>query len=65
MEYYLYAKVIYSRKFRFIEVPITMLYPPKGKQYSKISETKDWWVMVKPWIIAKFDGKNFNQTYEL
>ena len=60
MEYYLYAKVIYSRRFHFTEVPITMRYPPKGKPYSKISGVKDWWAMLKPWLIARFDGKNFN-----
>jgi len=60
MEYYLYAKVIYSKEFRCIEVPVTMRYPLKGMQYSKISGVKDWWAMLKPWIIARFDGKNFN-----
>ncbi|MBI5742113.1 MAG: glycosyltransferase family 2 protein [Nitrospirae bacterium] len=58
-EYYLYAKVLLSTDIRWKEVPITMQYPPKGKRYSKISPFKDWYAMLKPWVIARIDGKGF------
>ncbi len=58
-EYYLYAKVILSRQWRWKEVPITMRYPEKGRRYSKIRPFKGWYEMLKPWIVAKVDGKGF------
>ncbi|MDA2923804.1 glycosyltransferase family 2 protein [Acidobacteria bacterium AH-259-L09] len=61
LEYYLYAKVILDGEIRWKEVPVTMRYPPKGQRYSKIRPFVDWWAMVKPWIIARFDGKGFAQ----
>lgn len=57
-EYYLYAKVILSNKWRWKEVPITMSYPKSGS-YSKIKPLIGWWAMLKPWIIARYDGKFF------
>ncbi|MBI3308850.1 MAG: glycosyltransferase family 2 protein [Candidatus Melainabacteria bacterium] len=57
-EYYLYAKVLLNSKIRWKEVPITMNYPSLGKNYSKIRPIIDWWPMLKPWLIAKIDGKN-------
>jgi glycosyltransferase involved in cell wall biosynthesis len=59
-EYYLYAKVILDGQLRWREVPITMHYPPKGRRYSKIRPFFDWWAMLKPWVVARFDGKGFN-----
>lgn len=56
-EYYLYAKVLLNKKIRWKEVPITMRYPVSQKNYSKIRPITDWWLMIKPWIIAKADGK--------
>ena len=58
-EYYLYAKVILSGRFRWMEVPITMRYPGRGKPYSKMTPFKSWYEMLKPWVIARFDGKGF------
>lgn len=58
-EYYLYAKVLLSKRIHWREVPITMRYPPKGKRYSKIAPLKGWYDMLKPWVIARFDGKGF------
>jgi glycosyltransferase involved in cell wall biosynthesis len=59
MEYYLYAKVLFSGKYRCREVPITMRYPEKGKRYSKIRGIVDWYAMLKPWVWARIDGKWF------
>lgn len=58
-EYFLYAKVLQSRKFVAMEVPITMRYPPSGKRYTKIRAFTDWWDMLKPWIVARFDTNGF------
>ncbi len=58
-EYYFYAKVLMSRQWRWCEAPITMRYPQKGKRYSKILPFKGWYDMLKPWAIARFDGKGF------
>jgi dolichol-phosphate mannosyltransferase len=59
-EYYIYAKVILSREFRWKEVPITMRYPTRGNRYSKIKPFSGWYAMLKPWVIAKVDGKLFD-----
>ena len=61
LEYYLYAKAVLDGGIRCMEVPVTMRYPPRGKRYSKISPFVDWWAMLKPWIVARFDGKGFRQ----
>lgn len=58
-EYYIYAKVVLDRGIRWTEVPITMRYPEKGKRYSKIKPFKGWYEMLKPWVIARLDGKGF------
>lgn len=58
-EYYLYAKVLLDRTIRWKEVPVTMRYPVKGHPYSKIRPGLDWWAMLRPWIVARFDGKGF------
>lgn len=61
-EYYLYAKVLLDGSIRWIEVPVTMRYPGKGKRYSKIKPFKGWWEMIKPWLIARIDGKGFSSA---
>jgi len=58
-EYYLYAKVLQSRDVRWREVPITMRYPPAGQRYSKIRPVTGWYDMLKPWVVARLDGKGF------
>ena len=63
-EYYLYSKVILSRKLKWTEVPITMRYPKKGESYSKIKPLIGWWQMLKPWIISRIDGKGFENNID-
>lgn len=58
-EYYLYAKVLLDKKIRWKEVPITMRYPGQGKRFTKIRPFVGWWAMIKPWLIARFDGASF------
>ncbi len=61
-EYYLYAKVLNAKRFRCCEVPVTMRYPKTGP-YSKIPPFKGWYAMLKPWVVACFDGKGFHRKY--
>lgn len=56
LEYYLYAKVLLDRRVRWLEVPVTMRYPTAGP-YSKIRAGRDWIAMLKPWAVARLDGK--------
>jgi glycosyltransferase involved in cell wall biosynthesis len=58
LEYYLYAKFLLDRRLRCREVPITMRYPVAGP-YSKIRAGRDWYQMLKPWLVARFDGRGF------
>lgn len=60
LEYYLYAKIILNKKIRWTEVPITMRYPKRKNNYSKIRPVIGWWEMLRPWIIAKTDGKKID-----
>lgn len=58
-ESYIYAKVLLDGGIRWREVPITMRYPPKGQRYSKIPPLVGWYDMLKPWVIARVDGRGF------
>lgn len=58
-EYYLYAQVVLSPGVRYLEVPVTMRYPPAGRPYSKIRPGRDWWAMLQPWMRARLDRKGF------
>ena len=49
MEYYIHYKVIKS-KLRVVEVPVSMIYPQEGKNYSKIKPFIGWWSMIRPWV---------------
>lgn len=49
-EYYVLGKVLKSR-YRWKEVPISMVYPKSGKNYSKITPVISWWSMLKPWLV--------------
>ncbi|MCF6174989.1 MAG: glycosyltransferase family 2 protein [Victivallaceae bacterium] len=48
-EYYIYAKAL-KLKYRCIEVPISMIYPPTKKNYSKIKPFIGWWELLDAWI---------------
>ncbi|HOF01081.1 MAG TPA: glycosyltransferase family 2 protein [Spirochaetota bacterium] len=49
MEYYILYKVL-KYKYKFIEVPVNIVYPPTKKNYSKIKPFSGWWSMIRPWI---------------
>ncbi|MCC7536977.1 MAG: glycosyltransferase family 2 protein [Deltaproteobacteria bacterium] len=63
-ESYLYAKVLLDGAVRWREVPITMRYPPKGQRYSKIPPLVGWYDMLKPWVVARMDGRGFRPEAE-
>lgn len=49
LEYYFHYKVI-KAGYRIVEVPVSMVYPEDGKNYSKIKPFVGWWSMLRPWI---------------
>jgi glycosyltransferase involved in cell wall biosynthesis len=59
-EYYVLGKILKNKKVKFSEVPITMLYPKKGR-YSKIRPVLDWYVIIAAYIEALIDGKSLNE----
>jgi dolichol-phosphate mannosyltransferase len=46
LEYYIHFWVL-KLKYRFMEVPVSKIYPSR-KKYSKIRPFLDWWPIVKP-----------------
>jgi dolichol-phosphate mannosyltransferase len=58
LEYYLYAKVLLDGRLRWTERPVTMRYPAAGP-YTKIRAGRDWYAMLKPWLMARLDGRGF------
>lgn len=49
MEYYVHYKAI-KLGYRVCERPVSMIYPPEGKNYSKIKAFTGWWSMLRPWL---------------
>ncbi len=49
MEYYLHYRVCHLG-YRVVEVPVSMVYPKSGQNYSKIKPFVGWWSMIRPWI---------------
>jgi dolichol-phosphate mannosyltransferase len=58
LEYYIYAKVVLDGRTRWTEVPVTMRYPAEGR-YSKIRAGRDWYAMLKPWLVARLEARGF------
>jgi dolichol-phosphate mannosyltransferase len=61
LEYYLYAKVLLDGRLRWTERPVTMRYPESGP-YSKIRAGRDWWAMLEPWLVARWDRRGFRPS---
>lgn len=53
MEYYIHYHVL-KGGYRIKEVPVSMVYPSDGKNYSKIKPLTGWWSMVRPWLYLIF-----------
>lgn len=56
LEIYLFFKITKGRKYQYLEIPISKVYPKvkksiinqKGEEYSKIKPFIDWWDILKP-----------------
>lgn len=48
-EYYIHYRVLTGR-FRYLEVPVSMVYPESGRNYSKIRPFTGWWSILRPWV---------------
>lgn len=53
LEPYLLWKVITNRKYRTIEVPITIYYRGETKDFSKMKPFRDWWRLARPLIYLR------------
>lgn len=52
LEYYLHYKAVRSKKFRIIEVPVTVQYSHiPGHRNSKIKPITGWWSMIRPFVL--------------
>jgi dolichol-phosphate mannosyltransferase len=49
LEQYLYFKVI-RLNYRRVEVPVSKIYPTKGRGYTKVKAITGWWSMIKPMV---------------
>jgi dolichol-phosphate mannosyltransferase len=49
MEYYIHYHVLMGR-YKVTEVPVSMVYPESGQNYSKIKPFVGWWSMIRPWL---------------
>jgi dolichol-phosphate mannosyltransferase len=47
LEVYLLMKLL-KLGFKTTEVPVTKIYPPKNKEYTKMRPVLDWWKMLSP-----------------
>ena len=63
LEYYLDAKFLLDAGVRWREVPVTMRYPPERVRHSKIRPFRDWYAMLKPWVVARFDGQGCDSAF--
>ncbi len=52
MEYYILYHVL-TGGFRFTEVPVTKIYPPKQLGYTKIQPFKGWWEILAPLLYLR------------
>lgn len=50
LENYLNYKAL-TLDYRMKEVPVSMIYPVEGRNYSKIQPVRGWWSMVKPFVL--------------
>jgi len=61
-EFYVYAKFLLDEQLRCVEAPVSMRYPARGGRYSKIPPLTGWWSMLRPWWVARFDGRGFRRS---
>jgi dolichol-phosphate mannosyltransferase len=49
LEPYLFYKII-KLAYRFTEVPVTKIYPPKVQGYTKMKPITGWWSILRPLV---------------
>jgi dolichol-phosphate mannosyltransferase len=49
MEYYIHY-LVHKEGYRVVEAPVSMIYPPEKKNYSKIRPFTGWWSIIRPWL---------------
>ena len=53
LEPYLLYRVVRSKDYRVVEVPITVYYHGQTKQYTKMKPFRDWWRLVRPLVFLR------------
>lgn len=53
LEPYLLYRAVRSRNCRVLEVPITVYYHSRTKQYTKMKPFRDWWRLVRPLVFLR------------
>jgi len=53
LEPYLLYKAVMSRQIKVREVPITIYYKGKTKQFSKMKPFRDWWRLARPVVFLR------------
>jgi dolichol-phosphate mannosyltransferase len=57
LEYYLHYKVL-TLGFKFLERPVSKIYPEERRGYTRISPLKDWWQIVGPIVLLRIGAKS-------
>lgn len=58
LEYYLHYKVARAKRYRILEVPVTMRYADLApKRRSKIQPITGWWSMIRPFLLLRLGIK--------
>lgn len=58
LEYYLHYKVARAKRYRILEVPVTMRYADLApKRRSKIQPIIGWWSMIRPFLLLRLGLK--------
>jgi dolichol-phosphate mannosyltransferase len=54
LEPYLLFKVVRSKRYRVVEVPITIYYRGQTRDFSKMKPFRDWWRLARPLLYLRF-----------
>jgi dolichol-phosphate mannosyltransferase len=57
LEYYLHYKVL-TLGYKFVEKPVSKVYPKERRGYTQISPFRDWWQIVGPIILLRMGAKD-------
>ncbi len=57
LEYYLHYKVL-TLDYKFIERPVSKVYPKERRGYTQISPFRDWWQIVGPIVLLRMGARD-------